>query len=116
MNATSKIIIAILVIGLITSLAVNMQQQKDHKDIKKARELKSAAIRKELTNAKEELTTAERNLFMMREIQYVADNSMINATPHARTISTRIDSVFLNIGSSLDSINQTLQRIDSLER
>jgi glycine cleavage system pyridoxal-binding protein P len=116
MNATSKIITAILLIGLMTSLAVNMQQAKDHKDIRKAQDLKSAVIRKELVNAKEELARAERNLFMMREIQYVEDNSMMNATSHARTISTRIDLVFLNIGSSLDSINKTLQRIDSLER
>lgn len=116
MKTISKIIIVILLIGLLTSLAVNMQQAKDHADIKKAQDMKSATVRNELANAKEELATAERNLFMMREIQYAEDNSMINATPHARTISTKIDSVFLNIGSSLDSINTTIQRIDSLEK
>jgi hypothetical protein len=116
MNATSKIIIAILVLGLITSFAVNMQQTKDHKDLMRAEALRSGKVRDEVANAKEELATAERNLFMMREIQYVEDNSMMNATPHARTISTRIDSVFLNIGSSIDSINTILQKIDSLER
>jgi len=116
MNTTAKIIIGILLIGIMTSLAMNMQQSKDHKYIKRAQELKSAAVRNELANAKEELATAERNLFMMREIQYVEDNSMLNATSHARTVSTRIDSVFLNIGSSLDSINTSLNKIDSLER
>lgn len=116
MNTTSKIIIAVLIIGLMTSLAINMQQAKDHKDIKRVKELRSATVRSEITNAKEELATAERNLFLMREIQYAEENSMMNKARPSRTISTRIDSVFLNIGSSLDSINRTLQRIDSLER